>query len=144
MAIDKVNYWLDIVNDDLDTAEYLFRGGRWLYTAFMCHQVIEKVLKAYWCATREDDPLFTHSHTRLLEECGLMPELSDEQLRFIAMMIPMNIEARYPRYKSQVASTLNEETCRYILEQTKQMKQWIQEKCSAVSRPSTSSESTNE
>ena len=102
MAIDKVNYWLDIVNDDLDTAEYLFRGGRWLYTAFMCHQVIEKVLKAYWCATREDDPLFTHSHTRLLEECGLMPELSDEQLRFIAMMIPMR--STYGRFAPQRTS----------------------------------------
>ena len=28
MAIDKVQYWLDIVSNDLDTAEYLFKGGR--------------------------------------------------------------------------------------------------------------------
>jgi HEPN domain-containing protein len=44
---ERVKYWLDIVDNDLDTAEYLFRGGRWLYAAFMCHQVIEKTLKAY-------------------------------------------------------------------------------------------------
>ena len=47
----KVQYWLDIANYDIDTAETLQRGGRWLYVAFMCHQVIEKTLKAYWCAT---------------------------------------------------------------------------------------------
>ena len=44
---EKVKYWLDLVDYDLDTAETLYNGGRWLYVAFMCHQVIEKVLKAY-------------------------------------------------------------------------------------------------
>jgi hypothetical protein len=46
MATDKVAYWLDIANYDLDTAEALYNSGRWLYVAFMCHQVIEKTLKA--------------------------------------------------------------------------------------------------
>ena len=125
---DRVQYWLDIVKDDLDTAEYLFKGGRWLYTAFMCHQVIEKVLKAYWTATSEDDPPYTHNHGKLLEGCGLLDELSEEQLQFISMMVPMNIEARYPQYKQEVAATLNEGTCKYILEQTKQIYQWILQK----------------
>ncbi|MBQ3098520.1 MAG: HEPN domain-containing protein [Kiritimatiellae bacterium] len=39
---EKVQYWLDIVADDLDLAEFLCQSGRWLYAAFMCHQVIEK------------------------------------------------------------------------------------------------------
>lgn len=47
MAIDKVAYWLDIADYDLDTAEAMYQTGRWLYVAFMCHQVIEKTLKAY-------------------------------------------------------------------------------------------------
>lgn len=125
---ERVRYWLEIVNDDLDTAEYLFKGGRWLYVSFMCHQVIEKVLKAYWTATHDDDPPYTHSHIKLLEGCGLIGELTEEQLRFIAMMVPMNIEARYPRYKQEVAATLNEAVCSYILEQTKQIRQWILQK----------------
>lgn len=122
---ERVRYWLDIVDNDMDTAEYLFKGGRWLYTAFMCHQAIEKTLKGYWTATHSDDPPYTHSHVTLLEGCGLKEELNEEQLRFIAMMVPMNIEARYPRYKQSVAATLNEEKCKYIFEQTKTMIQWI-------------------
>lgn len=128
MAIDKVAYWLDIATNDLDTAEYLFKGGRWLYVVFMCHQVIEKTLKAYWTATHNDDPPYTHSHVKLLEGCGLMPELNEETLRFIAMMVPMNIEARYPQYKQDVAATLNKDKCRYILEQTRFIHQWILQK----------------
>ena len=125
---ERVKYWLDIVRNDLDTAEYLYKGGRWLYAAFMCHQVIEKTLKAYWTATHDDDPPYTHSHVKLLEGCRLLPELTDEKLEFVAMMVPMKIEARYPQYKNNVSATLNEDKCKYIIEQTKQMHQWILQK----------------
>jgi len=45
MATDKVAYWIDIANYDIDTAEAMYQTGRWLYVAFMCHQAIEKTLK---------------------------------------------------------------------------------------------------
>ncbi len=44
MATDKTAYWLDIADYDLDTAEAMHQTGRWLYVAFMCHQVIKKTL----------------------------------------------------------------------------------------------------
>ena len=56
---EKVRYWLNIADYDLDTAEAMHQTRRWLYVGFMCHQVIEKTLKAYWCACREDvRPIF--------------------------------------------------------------------------------------
>ena len=47
MTIDKVAYWLDIADEDLGVAEDLYKAKRWLYVAFMCHQAIEKTLKAF-------------------------------------------------------------------------------------------------
>ena len=44
---EKVRYWLNIADYDLDTAEAMHQTRRWLYVGFMCHQVIEKTLKAY-------------------------------------------------------------------------------------------------
>lgn len=52
MATDKVTYWIDIADEDLGVAEDLYKAKRWLYVAFMCHQAIEKTLKAYWCGTQ--------------------------------------------------------------------------------------------
>jgi HEPN domain-containing protein len=49
--------WLEIVDRDIDAAEWMQQGGRWLYVAFECHQALEKVIKAFWCGTRDDDPL---------------------------------------------------------------------------------------
>ena len=103
MASDKVAYWLDIADYDMETAETLYNGGRWLYVAFMCHQVIEKTLKAYWCGTQSVEPPYTHNLTRLSEGCGLDSEMNEAQLDNIETLIPMNIQARYPEYKDQLA-----------------------------------------
>ncbi len=132
---DIVQKWLDIVEQDIKVAELTHSNGYWLYAAFLCHQALEKVIKAYWTATRDDDPPYTHSHAKLLEGCGLIGELSEERLSFIAMMIPMFIEARYPSYKEKVGASLNEQTSAHILETTKELIQWIKEKLSANSRP---------
>ena len=127
-------YWLDIADYDYDTAEAMYKTKRWLYVAFMCHQVIEKVLKAYWAAVRDDDPPYIHDHKRLAEGCGLYQEMTEEQRIFLTTIREMNIEARYREYKSRLAGMLNAQSTHDILEQTKQMQQWILQKLSAVTK----------
>ena len=124
----KVQYWLDIANEDLAVAEDMHKTKHWLYVAFMCHQVMEKMLKAYWTFARDDNPPYTHSHVKLLDSCGLLGQMTDEQLEFIDYMVPMNIEARYPEYKQNLAAHLNEQASLVILEKTKHFKQWILQK----------------
>lgn len=120
--------WLDIVNEDLSVAELLFNNGHWLYTGFMCHQVIEKSLKAYWCTCRDDDPPYLHDHRKIAQGCGLYTKMDDEQKDFLEGIKQMNIEARYQETKDSVARTLNLETTAMILETTKQLHAWILEK----------------
>lgn len=45
---EKIQYWIDIAEYDLETAKVMLEGKRFLYVGFMCHQVIEKVLKGYY------------------------------------------------------------------------------------------------
>ncbi len=125
---EQVQYWLDIADYDLDTAEAMHQTGRWLYVAFMCHQVIEKTLKAYWCATCDDEPPYTHNHMRLANGCGLYEQMSDEQRDFLDTITNYNIEARYPEDKDEQARTLTPLACRQIIDETKQLQQWIKDK----------------
>ena len=127
MAIDKVAYWLDIADYDLDTAEAMYQTGRWLYVAFMCHQAIEKTLKAYWCGTQTSDPPFTHSHMRLAEGCGLYELMNDDQRDFLDTITNYNIEARYPEDKDALYRALTRPFCRQLIDETKQLLQWIRE-----------------
>ncbi|MBR1379062.1 MAG: HEPN domain-containing protein [Bacteroidaceae bacterium] len=140
---DKVQQWLDIAERDIDAAEWMHKGGRWLYVAFECHQAIEKLIKAYWTGTCDDEPLYIHDHWRLLKGCGLADKLSIEQRNFIERMKPMYIASRYPQYKNQVAASLNESVSANILEETQQFKQWILQEYSAATKHSISSDATN-
>ena len=96
---DKVTYWIEMSDYDLETADAMLVTGRYLYVGFMCHQTIEKVLKAYWSNCLEEIPLKIHSLSRLAEKTSIDKELSEEQLDFIDRLEPLNIEARYPSYK---------------------------------------------
>lgn len=63
--------WFEQVDEDIATAEPLYTTGHWLYIGFMCHQAVEKAIKAYWLACRDDEPIYLHNHFRLLEGCEL-------------------------------------------------------------------------
>ena len=132
--MDKVLYWLDIADYDLETAEAMYKTGRRLYVAFMCHQVIEKTLKAYWCGTQPKDPPYTHNHKRLADGCGLYEKLDDSQKDFLNTITNYNIEARYPENKEALSQTLTLETCRDLIDETKQLQQWIKEQLSAAKK----------
>lgn len=41
---DKVRYWIELSDYDLETAQAMLETSRFLYVGFMCHQVIEKAL----------------------------------------------------------------------------------------------------
>lgn len=115
------------MTEDLSVVELLFNNGHWLYTGFMCHQAIEKALKAYWCLCRDDDPPYLHAHDRIAKGCGLYTKMSEEQKDFLKGIKRLNIEARYQDYKDEVARAINRETAAEILEQTKQLHAWILE-----------------
>ena len=74
----------------------------------------------------------------------LMGTLYEDQRYFLEEIRPMNIEARYPDYKRSIANSLNEDKISMIVEQTKQLQQWILQKCLLKMRLSNSSENTSE
>jgi HEPN domain-containing protein len=109
---EKVTYWKEISEYDLETAKTMLDGKRYLYVEFMCHQAVEKILKAYFSAKKEETPPYVHNLKRLAEECGLLTQLSEIQLDLIEELVPMNIEARYPTHKELLIRSLSFERCK--------------------------------
>lgn len=124
----KVLYWIEMSDYDLETAEAMLATGRYLYVGFMCHQTIEKILKARWSNRLEEPPLKIHSLSRLAERTGLDKELPEELMGFIDRLEPLNIEARYPSYKERLMKSLTKEYCKWLLAQTKDLQQWIKDR----------------
>ncbi|MBR1426254.1 MAG: HEPN domain-containing protein [Paludibacteraceae bacterium] len=126
--MDKVKYWLDLADYDYATAGDLMTSKRWLYVAFMCHQTLEKTIKAYYTGCLSDTPPYIHNLTRLAELSGLYAQMTNEQRMFLDAITPLNIEARYPDYKSLLASSLNHDVCARLMRQTYEMQSWIKSK----------------
>ena len=125
---DKQAYWIELAEYDLETAKVLLNGKRYLYVGFMCHQVIEKVLKGYYVGVNEDTPPFTHNLTMLARKSGIYDVLSDEQIDVLDTLEPLNIEARYPTHKEKLFKSLSEEKCKGILQDTEDLFLWVKTK----------------
>ena len=125
---EKITYWMEMSDYDFDTANAMFETKRYLYVGFMCHQVIEKILKAYWAKVSNEPPLKIHSLSRLAEKTELDKQLSEEQLEFIDLLEPLNIEARYPSYKERLIKSLDTNRCKELLQQTDELRIWIKNK----------------
>ena len=122
----KVKYWIDIAKYDLETAEAMLNAKRYLYVGFMCHQVIEKSVKAYYQKKVIETPPYIHDLNKLAIKSNLISKMTEEQINFIFLLNPFNIESRYPSYKDRIAKTLTSDFCNNILEKTKEMQRWIE------------------
>ena len=125
---DKINYWIELADYDLKTAKVMYKSKRYLYLGFMCNQVIEKILKAYYVKIHQDIPPFTHKLIKLAESCEVYEEFSDKQKDFIDFVSPLNVEARYPTRKDELFNSLSKERCRKLLKETEEMLIWIKKK----------------
>ena len=124
----KVKYWLDLSDYDIETAVAMQKSKRYLYVGFMCHQTIEKILKAYFTHFKNEIVPFSHSLSYIAKKGGFYEEFSEDQKDFIDQIEPLNIEARYPSYKKRLLKSLSKEKCQEILINTKKLQEWIKSK----------------
>jgi len=124
---EKVKYWLDLADYDLGSAKVMLHGGKYLYVAFMCHQTIEKTLKAVIardCAEGEIPPK-KHDLSKLAIQAGIFDIMSKQQQDFIDYLNPLNIEIRYPEHRDQLLSAMTETKCNEIITGTEDLLCWI-------------------
>ena len=125
---EKVRYCLDLSDYDYDTALAMQQSSRYLYVGFMCHQTIEKILKAYFNLNNSEPAPFTHSLSYIAKKGGIYESITDEFKDFIDILEPLNIESRYPSHKDQLMKGLTKERCEEILKNTKELQLWIKAK----------------
>ena len=126
---ENIRYWFDLADYDFETAKAMLNTGRYLYVGFMCHQTIEKALKAVIsCDCEEGEiPPKIHDLGKLAVRSKLFDKMTDEQKIFIEFLNPLNIEARYPEYKKRLLEMLTHEKCEDIFAGTEALLCWIKE-----------------
>ncbi len=78
----QIQYWLKSAGLDWETANDIFSSGKnFHFCLFICHLVIEKILKAIVVDKTNSHPSKTHNLLRLVEISGL--EITDIDVKFL-------------------------------------------------------------
>ncbi|MEE4359113.1 MAG: HEPN domain-containing protein [Desulfococcaceae bacterium] len=125
---DRINYWKELSDYDIETADAMHKSKRYLYVGFMSHQSVEKILKAYFVKITGESAPFSHSLSYIAKKAKIYEHFTEDQKSFLDMLEPMNIECRYPTQKDQLLKSLTEERCREILDKSKELQLWIKQK----------------
>jgi len=117
--------WLKQADYDIDTAEFMAKGGRYFYVVFMCHLAIEKALKGLYQQSLEQTPPKTHNLVYLMNKIGLKAD--QDKAKVIVRLNEANITTRYPDDIDKLKSVYTEEITRKILTEAKEILEWIKQ-----------------
>jgi len=124
---DKFDYWLDVAQYDLQTAEAMLTAGRWVYVAFMCQQAVEKLVKGLYLLYLDDDIPRIHNIGKIVVcfEDKLTAKISLEILDFFATLSMYYLNNRYPDYKNKLIYQIKEPEAKAIYSKTKEVFAWL-------------------
>jgi HEPN domain-containing protein len=115
---DHIKYWVD-------TAEYdwagVFDTKTYMHCLFWAHLVLEKLAKAHWVKTHEENiPPKVHDIIWLLEQSGV--DLGEEMTKFLKKYNNFQLSGRYPDYTQELYKMCTQEFTRSQLEKVKEVR----------------------
>lgn len=119
----EVKNWVDSAQYDLETAENMFSVRRFIYTIFMCHLALEKILKAKVEEMTGKTPPRTHNLRYLVKLSGL--ETSEDTFNFLSKLSDVSIPTRYPEDFSDLRKSYDKKAAQTYLFHTKEAFEWI-------------------
>lgn len=115
--------WFKQAEYDLDTADAMFKTGRYIYTVFMCHLSIEKTLKGLYAKKFKKDPPKIHNLNYFCDRIDI--EIAPEMLDFIDNLNNISVPTRYPDELGRLLKDYNKENTLEILKDTKELLRWL-------------------
>jgi len=125
LASRKSQEWFDQADYDMETAEYMFGGGRNFYAVFMCHLSLEKALKALYTQNLNEEPPRTHNLIFLVEKIGLKPPAN--LFDAIFSLNRASVPTRYPDDLKRMLKDYGHEKTEEILDKSKEILKWLSE-----------------
>ena len=116
--------WIRQSNYDLETAEHMFRGGRYFYAVFMCHLAVEKVLKGLYQERHDEIPPRTHNLVFLASKTLTSPD--PRMGRFVAGLNQASVATRYPEDLDKLQAIYTKGVTRVLLDDTRGFLAWIE------------------
>jgi HEPN domain-containing protein len=111
------------VKNWLDSSLHMYNTGRYIYTVFMCHLALEKLLKARVQEITGETPPKTHDLEYLLGLAKLSPD--EDMEKFIVEISNLSVVTRYPSDFQRIFKDFSPKRAELILIKAKEAFQWI-------------------
>lgn len=122
-----VQIWMDRVEYDFETAQAMYKAGRYLYVVFMCQQAVEKTIKAILAFQgKEIKPI--HHLSKLAELAGILPEFNEETLALIEKLGSYYLNARYKETIDALSKAIGKKEAKEYLTKTESLLTWLTQK----------------
>jgi HEPN domain-containing protein len=121
-----IAYWVSSSDIDFKALGSLFKNRHYVWSLFLGHLVLEKLLKAVYVKNVDGAIPYSHDLTKIAEKAGLA--LTEEQKDLLDAVTTFNIRARYPDYKGKFYKKATKKFAEYYLKQMKDFRQWLLKK----------------
>lgn len=121
-----IAYWRQSAEDNHTSMLNMFANGEFVWSLFVGHLCIEKLLKA--CYVKEVDTVAPRIHDlyKLAIRCSLV--LTEKQMDALQYVTLFNIEARYEEYKREFYQKCNREFAEQSIKTIEELRAWLLEK----------------
>ena len=121
---EHIKYWHDSARHDLESAEVIYKSGRYDWCLFVGHLALEKIIKAIFVDRNDNTiPPKNHNLVRLSELSRI--ELNEDQKFFLDKINDFNLQTRYPDFKLEFYKRCDEEFAVKNLGKIKEFYVWF-------------------
>jgi HEPN domain-containing protein len=114
--------WLKQADYDLESAEIMHKGKRYLYVVFLCHLAVEKALKGIYAHRFQKDPPRIHNLNYFSDILKL--ELSVELKEFLDRLNDLSVPTRYPEEIAELEKEYDQTMSKAALKRSKEFLAW--------------------
>ena len=105
---DYINHWVNTAQYDWTGTEHAFGTKDYIHSLFWAHLVLEKLAKAHWIRTHDDNiPPKVHNVVWLLMQSNI--DLGEETMKFLEDFNDFQLSGRYPDYTNDIYKVCNKE-----------------------------------
>lgn len=120
-----MDYWISASEIDFRAMDNLYTSGDYVWSLFLGHLVIEKLLKAIAVKNDVESIPKIHDLNKLASGSGLIVEEAVKDL--FDVITSFNIEARYPDYKKEFYKKCDREYAAFNVSKIKEIRSWLLE-----------------
>jgi len=119
-----IKHWVDSAQYDWSGAEDAFNTKHYVHCLFWAHLVLEKLAKAHWVKTHQENiPPKVHNVHWLLEQSNI--DLGEDMMNFLEKFNEFQLEGRYPDYINNIYQRCTKELTSERLEKVKEARQCL-------------------